>query len=235
MKKQFNSIAIGKFLTTAVFTVLCLTLFTVSVVAQVITPVKNTALVHSAFADDFDYDKISKKNHSEVSTVGGFGGAIVEFGLKDDLSLSYGGGGGVVVGSAFFGGYGLAAPDLNAVIDGQDFDNIELTHGGFWLGYAHKTHKFVHLFSSAKIGWGTVNITTDNLNSFDGSSKDQFFVLTPEIGVEFNFFEWFRASSTLGYRWLNGTNGNGAYNDEDFSSTVSTLTLRFGWFGNSRF
>ncbi|MDX1941561.1 MAG: hypothetical protein SFU99_13470 [Saprospiraceae bacterium] len=236
MKKQFNPIAMGSFLTTAVSTVLCLTLFTASVIAQVATPVKNIVLVHSTSADNSDYQKVTKKKKGyAVGKVGGFGGPIVEFGLKDDLSISYGGGGGVVVGGAFFGGYGLVASDLNAVIDGKNMDNIDLAHGGIWLGYAYKTQKFVHLYSSARIGWGTVKMETEKLGALDAKINDPVFVLTPEIGVECNVFEWFRVSGTLGYRWLNGTNGNGTYYDEDFSSAVSTLTLRFGWFGNSRF
>ncbi len=172
---------------------------------------------------------------NNARVVGGFGGPIIEFGLNNSLNTSYGGGGGIVIGNAFLGGYGMGTLDLNAVIDGQDIDNIELGHGGFWLGYTYKPYKLVHLFSSAKIGWGAVNINPDNFNPFNEPISDNVFVLTPELGLELNVFKWFRVAGGVGYRWVNGTDGKGAYNDEDFSGAVTTLTFRFGWFGNQRF
>ncbi|MDX1938910.1 MAG: hypothetical protein SFU99_00070, partial [Saprospiraceae bacterium] len=66
---------------------------------------------------------------SNARVVGGFGGPITEWGLNNDLKTSYGGGGGLVIGGAFIGGYGLASVDLNDVIDGQDIEQIELGHG----------------------------------------------------------------------------------------------------------
>lgn len=172
---------------------------------------------------------------NNARVVGGFGGPLIEFGLNNDLNTAYGGGGGIVIGSAFIGGYGLGAVDLNAVIDGQDINNIELAHGGFWLGYTYKPYKLVHLFSSAKIGWGAVNIDPDRFDPFDREINDQIFVLTPELGIELNVFKWFRVGGAVGYRWVSGTNGDADYNDEDFSGAVTTMTFRFGWFGNKRF
>ncbi len=171
---------------------------------------------------------------SNAKVVGGFGGPITEFGLGNGLTTSYGGGGAVVIGGAFLGGYGLSSFNLNEVIRNNTFDQIELAHGGFWVGYTYQPYKLVHLFSSAKIGWGAVNISTNNFDPFDQRS-DQVFVMTPELGLELNVFKWFRVAGTVGYRWVNGTNGDGQYTDEDFSGAISTLTLRFGWFGNKRF
>ncbi|HMO38645.1 MAG TPA: hypothetical protein PKC76_02775 [Saprospiraceae bacterium] len=171
---------------------------------------------------------------SNAKVVGGFGGPITEFGLGNGLTTSYGGGGAVVIGGAFLGGYGLSSFNLNEVIRNNTFDQIELAHGGFWVGYTYQPYKLVHLFSSAKIGWGAVNISTDNFDPFNQRS-DQVFVMTPELGLELNVFKWFRVAGTVGYRWVNGTNGDGQYTDEDFSGAISTLTLRFGWFGNKRF
>mgnify|MGYP005847445833 FL=1 len=171
---------------------------------------------------------------SNAKVVGGFGGPITEFGLGNGLTTSYGGGGAVVIGGAFLGGYGLSSFNLNEVIRNNTFDQIELAHGGFWVGYTYQPYKLVHLFSSAKVGWGAVNISTDSFDPFDQRS-DQVFVMTPELGLEVNVFKWFRVAGTVGYRWVNGTNGDGQYTDEDFSGAISTLTLRFGWFGNKRF
>lgn len=171
---------------------------------------------------------------NNARVVGAFGGTITEFGLSNDLQTSYGGGGGLVIGGAFIGAYGLGSVNLGDILDGKDIDNIELGHGGFWLGYTYQPYKVLHLFSSAKIGWGAVNIETDNFDPFDGKN-DQVFVLTPELGLEVNIFKWFRVAGGVGYRWVNGTDGEDIYKDEDFSGLVTNLTLRFGWFGNRRF
>ncbi len=172
---------------------------------------------------------------NKARVVGGFGGPIVEFGLNSTLQNAYGGGGGVVIGSAFLGGYGMGSIDLQSVLDGNDIEQIDLGHGGLWLGYTYKPHKIVHLFSSAKIGWGAVNIKTDNFDPFDRLRTDRIFVMTPELGLELNVFRWFRVAGAVGYRWVNGTNGKRKYTDEDFSGGVGTLTFRFGWFGNRQF
>lgn len=172
---------------------------------------------------------------NNARVVGGFGGPIIEWGLSNDLKTSYGGGGGVVIGGAFIGGYGMGSIDLEGVIDGQDIENIELGHGGLWLGYTFKPYKLVHLWSSAKIGWGAVNIDTDNFDPFNDRINDQVFVLTPELGLELNIFKWFRVGGGVGYRWVNGTDGKGQYDNETFSGAVATMTMRFGWFGNRRF
>jgi hypothetical protein len=170
----------------------------------------------------------------KARVVGGFGGTITEFGLNNSLQTSYGGGGGIVIGGAFLGAYGLGSVDLGDVLEGNNIDKVELGHGGLWLGYTYQPYKLLHLFSSAKVGWGAVNIDTNNFDPFDGNS-DQVFVLTPELGLELNIFRWFRVAGGLGYRWVNGTDGGNLYENEDFSGLVTNLTLRFGWFGNRRF
>lgn len=172
---------------------------------------------------------------SNARVVGGFGGPITEWGLGNDLRTSYGGGGGIVIGGAFIGGYGMGSVNLADILDGNDIDNIELGHGGFWLGYTYQPYKLVHLFFSAKIGWGGVNINTNNFDPFNRSRTDQVFVLTPELGLELNVFKWFRIAGAVGYRWVNGANGRGQYTNETFSGGVATMTMRFGWFGNARF
>ncbi len=171
---------------------------------------------------------------NNARVVGGFGGTITEFGLNNDLQTSYGGGGGVVIGGAFIGAYGLGSVNLGDVLDGQNVDKVELGHGGLWLGFTYAPYRVLHPFTSVKVGWGAVNIDTDNFDPFDGDS-DQVFVLTPEIGLELNIFKWFRVAGGVGYRWVNGTDGANVYNDDDFSGLNTNLTLRFGWFGNRRF
>ena len=163
---------------------------------------------------------------------GGFGGPIVEMGLREGFGTSFGGGGGIVFGNMFLGGYGLGAVDLRSVLENNDLDRLDLAHGGLWLGITYPSYKAIHLYGSARIGWGGVNIA---LNNPRRSDFDHVFVATPELGAELNLTRWFRVAGTGGYRWVTGTSSSANYSDADFSGPIATLTFRFGWFGNGRF
>lgn len=169
-----------------------------------------------------------------AKVVGGFGGPIFEWALGDNLTTSVGGGGGIVIDNFFFGGYGLASIDLEQLFAGDNIDELELAHGGFWLGLTIPTHKVVHIFASTRIGWGAVNIRLhDPFQTFE--NVDKIFAFTPELGIELNLTRWFRIAGSAGYRWVDGANENRGYTDDDFTNGIATLTLRFGWFGHRRY
>ena len=72
---------------------------------------------------------------------------------------------------------------------------------------------------------------TGNEETFD--VKDKVFVVTPEIGVEANIFDFFRLAATVNYRLTDGIDESlNGFQDSDFSKLGATLTLRFGGFGN---
>ena len=167
---------------------------------------------------------------NRARVVGAFGAPLVEFGLSDKINTSVGGGGGIVIDNFFIGGYGLGSIDFQALIDNDNIDELEIGHGGFWLGYAFRPDKLVHIYSSARVGWGALNIKFDD-NSQNFSDLDKVFVFTPELGVELNITGWFRLGATAGYRFVQGANENLGYTDDDFSGGIGTLHFRFGWFG----
>jgi hypothetical protein len=164
---------------------------------------------------------------------GGFAGPIFQWGLSNDLGTYTGGGAGIVVGNMFFGGYGLGNIDFKDFIETGDVQSIKLAHGGFWIGGNVPTRKLVHLYSSAKIGWGAleINVNDPNLDYYD---LDKVFVLNPEVGIELNVTRWFRVGGTVGYQYVNGVNANQIFTDKDFRGYTAGLTLRFGWFGGDR-
>lgn len=166
----------------------------------------------------------------KARVLGGFGGPIVEFGIGNDLNTAVGGGGGIIISNFFLGGYGLGSLDFQKILDDDEVEQLDLGHGGFWLGYAYKPHKVVHLFTSTKIGWGALNIKFDDPNQ-EFSDLDQIFVVTPELGIELNVFRWFRVGATGGYRFVDGANEARGYTNDDFGGAIGTLTFRFGWFG----
>lgn len=170
---------------------------------------------------------------SNARVVGGFGGPIMEFGLDKNINTSIGGGGGIVIDNFFFGGYGLGSVDFEELFDNGDVSVLDIGHGGFWLGGTFAPHKLVHLYTSARIGWGAVDVELND-PAVRYSDLDKIFVVTPEIGLELNFTRWFRVAGTVGYRWVDGTNENRGYSNEDFSGAIIGMSLRFGWFGSNR-
>lgn len=169
---------------------------------------------------------------NEAHVVGGFGAPIVEVGLDENYNTSVGGGGGLLINSFFLGGYGMGNLDFGELLsqDG-DIESIDLGHGGLWLGFSVPTHKLIHFYGSARIGWGAIDIRMRNA-FFD--ELDQVLVLTPEAGIELNVTRWFKLAGTVGYRYLDGINDNSFYTNEDFRGTFVGLTLRFGGFGRYR-
>lgn len=168
----------------------------------------------------------------KARVVGGFGGPLVEIGLNEHYNTSVGGGGGLLINSFFLGGYGMGSLDFEELlIQDGDIESIDLGHGGLWLGFSVPTHKLIHFYGSARIGWGAIDIRTRNA-VFD--DLDQVFVLTPEVGIELNITQWFKLAGTLGYRYLDGINDNSFYVNDDFRGTFAGITLRFGGFGRYR-
>jgi hypothetical protein len=167
--------------------------------------------------------------------VGGFGGPIFEFGVSNDIPTGIGGGGGVVIENFFIGGYGMGALDYSVIVDDNlDIDQVELAHGGLWLGYSYKTYAVIHPYVSTRLGWGAVNIQFDQPGS-SFSDLDRIMAFTPEIGAELNVARWFRIYGTFGYRLVWGTQDEiPDYTDQDFRGWMAGLGFRFGWFGNRR-
>lgn len=159
--------------------------------------------------------------------VGFFGSPIVEYSdFKHDVTTATGGGLALVAGDFFIGGYGLGVTDYNRIIN-DDFDRLEMGHGGFWFGYVAPQHEVIHFFSSVKAGWGAVNIDFDNGPDYE----DTFFAVTPEAGLEVNVFRWFRVGATVGYRFMNGLAETPNFEPKDFQTMTAALTFRIGVFG----
>ncbi len=163
--------------------------------------------------------------------IGAFGSPIVEYNFaQDDTQVSVGGGGALIVGDFFFGGYGMGSTNHTRINDVDPF-KVDLGHGGFWVGGTYPSHKLIHLFSSVKVGWGAVNI-----KFFDDNVRvdDNVFVLEPELGFELNIFRWFRIAATGHYRWVDGINPSVSGIDENFYNGFgANLTFRLGGFGNN--
>ncbi len=164
--------------------------------------------------------------------IGAFGGPIVDYNFaNDNVQISFGGGGALIVGNFFFGGYGMGSTSQRWD-DNADPFKIDLGHGGFWIGGTYPSHKLIHLFSSVKIGWGAVGIKF--YDNSDATIDDNVFVLTPEVGIELNIFRWLRFAASANYRWVDGIDPSISGLDRThYDGFGTTLTFRVGGFGSN--
>ncbi len=166
---------------------------------------------------------------SGSSFISGFGGPIFEFSSVDgDVAVATGGGGAAIFDNFFLGGYGLGISDLdNKIWQGETYE-VDMGHGGLWMGYISNRTDLVHWTTSLRIGWGSIEAR--DLEGIRGTVDDGIFVLTPMAGGEINITHWFRIGGSIGYRWTAGANQLFDYDDGDFSSIMGQLVLKFGWF-----
>lgn len=163
-----------------------------------------------------------------VDIWGGFGGPLFEISSINEQSVvSIGGGGAIIMNNFFFGGYGIGTDDANHTFEDQEY-KIKLNHGGLWLGVNSNPNKLIHLYGSARLGWGRARLRQQGDTVF----SDRIFTLTPEVGFEINVTEFFQLAFTGGYRVLTGVDDLPGLTSNDFSNLVGGITLRFGGFDN---
>lgn len=194
--------------------------------------------------------------------VSGFGQYTIGFSeLYGDLAVYNGGGGAVLLNQAFyFGGYGTGLStshrrDIDMMIDGEEesFEDLRTRfgHGGFLLGYIHKSYKPIHFGVSTKLGWGELSLTEDynydyyydDNYSYYSIVNDHVFVIQPQLEVELNMLKWFKINASAGYQIVTGIdqtymNNSGEstqyFESKDFNKPVFNLSFVFGGFGGKR-
>ena len=193
---------------------------------------KKQILIFALFLGSFSlFGQQQETLFGKSRVVGAFGAPIVEYNFATDpVQISVGGGGGIIVGDFFFGGYGMGSTNNSWINDTEPF-KVDLGHGGFWVGGSYPSHKLVHFFSTLKIGWGAVNIQFHN---DDLKVDDNVFVLEPEAGLELNIFRWARIAATAHYRWVDGINPAVSGIDRNYYNGFgANLTFRVGGFGSN--
>lgn len=99
-------------------------------------------------------------------------------------------------------------------------DKAQIGGNDLVLGYAFNSHKPIHPVVYAKGGRGSLELNEKKV--------DKVTVFEPSIGIEVNVFRWFKVGFEGGYRFVTNVDVNGL-NDNDFSSPVIGLRLKFGW------
>jgi hypothetical protein len=155
--------------------------------------------------------------------ISGMGGPMMGFSSIDgEFAHMMGGGGGVLLGDLFLGGYGMGL--TNSIMAGGN--KTEFGHGGFWVGYSLMGKKPFHPVVSTQMGWGTITQVDDNIELYP---PDGIFVMNPAVELEMNFTRFFRLGIGAHYRLVSGVNTSVLAN-RDFSGPGAFMTFRFGWF-----
>jgi len=159
--------------------------------------------------------------------ISGFGSPFVGFGnLNGEFATFSGGGGGVLINQRFFfGGYGSG---LSSQVNFQTNKELDINHGGFWMGYHFNPKKLLHLVASTKIGWGDVQLYDSSFGTRI-RTQDNIFVVEPELGAEVNVAKFFKVSLTGAYRVISGANLESVSN-QNLNGYAVYLTFKFGWF-----
>ncbi len=150
----------------------------------------------------------------------GFGGPYMTFtSIGGEFAHMMGGGGGVLLGDFFFGGYGAGLTNTIEPFDPE----LEFGHGGFWTGYSLFAKKAIHPSISTQIGWGGIT------EAFE-PQVDKVFVVNPTIELEMNFTRFLRTSIGAHYRFVFGVDQTSGLSDQDFTSPGVFIAFKFGWF-----
>ncbi len=175
-----------------------------------------------------------KAQNSDIQTIfsgntriSGLGGPLMSFTtVNGEFAHMMGGGGAVLLGDFFIGGYGEGLTN-GISLEGN---RLDFGHGGFCTGYSFLSARPFHPTLSAQIGWGSAGEMSYN-NSF--YSTDNVFVFNPAIELEMNFTRFFRLGVGLHYRIVTGVNPemySVPLSNSDLSGPGAQLTFRFGWF-----
>ncbi len=179
-------------------------------------------------AQDNDYQNNGLQTIFSGNTrISGFGGPTMSFTtMKGQFAHMMGGGGGVLLGDFFFGGYGEG---LTTSVPSGIYQ-LDFGHGGLWTGYSFMANKAFHPAISAQIGWGSVS---EQDYDFANLSTDNIFVFNPALELEMNFARFFRLGVGVHYRIVTGVNSgmhSSNIENSDLSGPGAQLTFKFGWF-----
>jgi hypothetical protein len=186
------------------------------------------AISVTAFSQEREYRTLVDFDQARIS---GMGSLFMQFTAVDgEFAHMMGGGGAILVGDFFFGGYGLGLTNQIPASKYTDYrvgDYLSIGHGGFWMGYSLFGDRPIHVTISTLLGWGTLGLRGDYY--VDTFLPDNIFVMSPTLEVELNLTHFFRLGAGATYNLFTFVDLPG-YSASDFSSPGGFLAFKFGWF-----
>jgi len=190
-------------------------------------------LALSSWSQDREYQTLVDFDEVRIS---GQGGIFMQFtGVDGEFAHMMGGGGAILVGDFFFGGYGLGLtnrvlvdrPEPQYADYYQPGDRLTVSHGGFWMGYSLFGDRAIHMSISTLLGWGQLGVKAENYP--ENLWPDGIFVVSPTLEVEMNLTHFFRLGVGGTYNIYTFVDLPG-YTSADFSAPGGFLSFKFGWF-----
>ncbi len=169
---------------------------------------------------------------SPKARISGFAGPTMCFTKIDDQFVHMmGGGGGVIIGNFFLGGYGMGKT-TELAYSGEASYNMKFAHGGLWMGYTFWFNKAIHPVFHVQSGWGLIKKTPKDWESdTEIVEADRVFVVVPTLELEMNFSHFFKLGTGINYSLVYNTGQtNSPYAFNDFANPGVFVSLKFGWF-----
>jgi len=182
-------------------------------------------------AQEEEFQTIFHKNTGGKIAISAFGGPFMQFtSIDKDFALMIGGGGGIMLGNIFIGGYGVGKSN-EIPYKSDNTNSLGFGHGGLWLGYTIFPKKSIHFSLSAQAGWGSIS---KKLKLPEGDYKnidsDPITIITPMIEVEFNLSRFFKIGTGASWSYVSNISNSSPYINKDFSTPSFMLSFKFGWF-----
>lgn len=169
-----------------------------------------------------------------ITSSGGFGGPMFQYGLfNGELSLFTGGYGAWFANKKFIlGGGGMRLSSNAPVAEGDRLDNspdmsYEMNYGGLFLGYTFASDKVIHPEITLMAGSGSVWQENTAGEDFGQSS---FALLQPGAQIDINVLQFMRVGLGANYRFAFGSDTEGL-TDANIGGPSAFVTLKFGYFG----
>jgi len=154
----------------------------------------------TAWSQDKEYKTLVDFDQARIS---GQGGPFMQFTAVDgEFAHMMGGGGAILVGDFWFGGYGLGLtnnipvnrlePEYSDLY--QAGDRLTVSHGGLWIGYALFGDQAIHITLSSLIGWGELGVRGEYYP--ENLYPDGIFVVSPTVEVQLKPGIYFVAVTT---------------------------------------
>lgn len=99
---------------------------------------------------------------------------------------------------------------------------------GVWTGWERPVDETIAVYGGLRAARGLIELEKPNSRFIDADYYEHVLVLTPEVGMTWQFATHVQFAWMVGYRWIDGIEQLPGLEDKDFSSLVSTLSLRFG-------
>jgi hypothetical protein len=185
------------------------------------------AFAITAYSQEREYQTLVDFNDARIS---GMISPFMQFtSINGEFAHMMGGGGALLIGDFFFGGYGIGLTNSIPAtkVTTPTVHNMSVGHGGFWLGYSLFGERPIHVTFSSLVGWGTISLREEY---YSGTIlPDNIFVVVPTIEVELNLTRFFRLGVGATYNIYSFVDMEG-YSNSDFSSPGGFLAFKLGWF-----